>query len=61
MRELPPQHPADGDALSRRAFLKLLGASAALAGLEGCATRLPDEEILPYVTDPPELTPGVPR
>jgi Fe-S-cluster-containing dehydrogenase component/anaerobic selenocysteine-containing dehydrogenase len=48
----------EGDELSRRSFVKLLGASLALAGLEGC-TRLPGEEILPYV-DQPELTPGIP-
>src|SRR5437868_8063265 len=45
--------------LSRRDFMKLLGASVALAGLAGC-TREPLEPILPYVTQP-ELTPGVPR
>ncbi len=47
------------DELTRRDFLKLLGASIALAGLDGC-TRIPAEKILPYVTQPPELTPGVP-
>src|ERR671932_2365454 len=47
------------DALSRRSFVKLLGASIALAGLDGC-TRMPAADILPYV-DQPELTPGVPR
>src|SRR3569623_599157 len=47
------------DELTRRDFLKLLGASIALAGLDGC-TRIPAEKILPYVTQPPEVTPGVP-
>jgi molybdopterin-containing oxidoreductase family iron-sulfur binding subunit len=47
------------DDLSRRGFLKLLGASMALAGLDGC-TRMPGEHILPWVHQPPELTPGVP-
>jgi Fe-S-cluster-containing dehydrogenase component/anaerobic selenocysteine-containing dehydrogenase len=51
-------HDHDDD-LTRRAFLKLLGASIALAGLDGC-TRIPGEKILPYVTQPPELTPGSP-
>jgi len=46
------------DDLSRRSFLKLLGASVALAGLDGC-TRMPGEHILPWVHQPPELTPGV--
>jgi Fe-S-cluster-containing dehydrogenase component len=49
----------ESDDVSRRSFLKLLGASLALAGLDGC-TRIPAEKILPYVTQPPELTPGVP-
>ena len=39
--------------------MKLLGASIALAGLDGC-TRMPAEKILPYVHQPPESTPGVP-
>ena len=45
--------------LTRRSFLKYVGASMALAGLDGC-TRMPGEKILPYVIEPPELTPGVP-
>src|SRR5919197_6710763 len=49
---------ADADPLARRSFLKLLGASIALAGLDGCS-RVPPTNILPYV-DQPELTPGVP-
>jgi molybdopterin-containing oxidoreductase family iron-sulfur binding subunit len=48
----------DGDELTRRSFLKALGASLALAGLDGC-TRMPAEKILPYVHEPPELVPGV--
>src|SRR6476619_6594405 len=47
------------DELTRRDFLKVLGASIALAGLDGC-TRMPAEKILPFVSQPPELTPGVP-
>ena len=49
----------DGDDVTRRSFLKLLGASLALAGVDGC-TRMPAEKILPYVNQPPELTPGIP-
>ena len=41
------------------AFLKLLGASIALAGLAGC-TRAPREKIIPYASQPPEVIPGVP-
>lgn len=51
--------PDHADDLSRRGFLKLLGASMALAGLDGC-TRMPGEHILPWVHQPPEMTPGVP-
>ena len=46
------------DEVSRRSFLKLLGASMALAGVDGC-TRMPAEKILQYVEQPPEVTPGV--
>ncbi|HEY4306734.1 MAG TPA: 4Fe-4S dicluster domain-containing protein [Gemmatimonadaceae bacterium] len=44
--------------LDRREFVRLAGASVALAGLAGC-TRLPAKNILPYVDNRPELTPGV--
>jgi MoCo/4Fe-4S cofactor protein with predicted Tat translocation signal len=47
----------DGD--SRRNFIKLMGASLALAGLTAC-TRQPDERINPYVRQPEELVPGRP-
>ncbi|MCO5296211.1 MAG: TAT-variant-translocated molybdopterin oxidoreductase [Fimbriimonadaceae bacterium] len=45
--------------LDRRDFLKVMGASLALAGLAGCR-RLPKEEIVPYVTQPEEIVPNVP-
>jgi Fe-S-cluster-containing dehydrogenase component len=48
-------HAHEND-LTRRSFLKALGAGVALAGLDGC-TRLPAEKILPYV-QPPEFSPG---
>jgi molybdopterin-containing oxidoreductase family iron-sulfur binding subunit len=44
---------------SRRRFLKLMAASAALAGTVGC-TRQPPERIVPYVRQPEELVPGKP-
>ena len=47
----------DGD--SRRNFIKLMGASLALAGLTAC-TRQPTELITPYVKQPEELVPGRP-
>ncbi|HEY4131297.1 MAG TPA: 4Fe-4S dicluster domain-containing protein [Gemmatimonadaceae bacterium] len=50
--------PHDHHGMDRREFLRLAGASVALAGLDGC-TRMPAEHILPYVDNRPELTPGV--
>jgi len=44
---------------SRRSFMSLMGASLALAGLAGC--RRPVEKIVPYVSQPEEVTLGVPR
>ena len=43
----------------RRNFLKLMGASLALAGMTAC-TRQPTEHIMPYVRQPEELIPGKP-
>jgi molybdopterin-containing oxidoreductase family iron-sulfur binding subunit len=47
------------DPVSRRGFLKLMGASMALAGLAGC-TKQPDEPIYPYVKAPEDLVLGKP-
>ena len=40
-------------------MMMLLGASLSLAGLAGC--RRPVEEIVPYVTAPEDIVPGIPR
>ncbi|MCW5834444.1 MAG: 4Fe-4S dicluster domain-containing protein [Labilithrix sp.] len=48
------------DPIARRDFLARMGAALALAGLGAC-TRAPRQEIVPYVVQPPEVTPGVPR
>jgi Fe-S-cluster-containing dehydrogenase component/anaerobic selenocysteine-containing dehydrogenase len=45
--------------LGRRDLFKLAGASMALAGLGGCMES-PGDRILPYVVQPPEVTPGIP-
>jgi molybdopterin-containing oxidoreductase family iron-sulfur binding subunit len=45
--------------VTRRAFLKVMGASLALAGLNAC-TREPTEKIFPYVRQPEEIIPGKP-
>jgi MoCo/4Fe-4S cofactor protein with predicted Tat translocation signal len=47
------------DPVARRTFLKLMGASLALAGVSAC-TRQPTEKIVPYVRQPEELIPGKP-
>src|SRR5438874_2714601 len=58
-REFPRQASEWVDPVSRRGFLKLAGASLALAGLSGC-TKQPLEQILPYVRQPEDLIPGKP-
>ena len=44
---------------ARRTFLKLMGASLALAGVSAC-TRQPTEKIFPYVQAPEQIVPGKP-
>jgi MoCo/4Fe-4S cofactor protein with predicted Tat translocation signal len=58
-REFPSQASVWGDSLGRRKFLKLMGASLALAGATAC-TRQPTEGIIPFVQEPEGLVPGVP-
>ena len=58
-----PQHVEEVKAnpVSRRKFLKLMGASIALAGATASAcTRQPSEKIIPYVLPPEEIVPGKP-
>src|SRR5213593_3917401 len=53
-----PQHAEEwNDPVERRTFLKLMGASLALAGLSGCVIQ-PPEKVIPYVKQPEEETPG---
>jgi MoCo/4Fe-4S cofactor protein with predicted Tat translocation signal len=53
-----PQHASEWDeGTDRRTFLKLMGASLALAGLSGCVYQ-PPETIVPYVKQPEEVVPG---
>ena len=47
------------DPVSRRGFMKVMGASIALAGLAGC-TKQPDEPIYPYIRQPEDLVLGIP-
>jgi molybdopterin-containing oxidoreductase family iron-sulfur binding subunit len=58
-REFPNQASEWVDSVSRRGFMKLMGASIALAGLTGC-TKQPDEPIYPYVKQPENLILGKP-
>ena len=62
MQEEFPRQAGAGewvDSVSRRGFLKVMGASFALAGLAGC-TKQPDEPIFPYVKQPEDLILGKP-
>src|SRR5216110_38961 len=58
-REFPKGASEWLDSASRRGFLKLMGASLALAGMTAC-TKQPLEPIVPYVKQPEEIIPGVP-
>ncbi len=55
--EPDPFAEPEAEGLTRRGFLGLVGAGAALAA---CA-QAPSEKIIPYTHQPPEVTPGVPR
>jgi MoCo/4Fe-4S cofactor protein with predicted Tat translocation signal len=58
-REFPKGASEWLDAVSRRGFLKLMGASLAMAGMTAC-TKQPPEAIVPYVRQPEEVIPGRP-
>src|SRR5437762_3166632 len=58
-REYPNQAEEWDNTLSRRNFVKVMGASLALAGLSGCVIQ-PPEKIVPYVSQPEGLLPGKP-
>src|ERR1041384_7550858 len=56
-REFPQQAEEWNDPIERRTFIKLMGASLALAGLSGCVFQ-PPEKIVPNVKQPEEHVPG---
>ncbi|HKB05926.1 MAG TPA: TAT-variant-translocated molybdopterin oxidoreductase, partial [Gemmataceae bacterium] len=59
-REFPEDATSWADPVTRRTFLTLAGASAALAGI-GCSPRPASRErILPYVRQPEDMTLGLP-
>ena len=58
-REFPKGASEWLDSVSRRGFLKVMGASLGLAGITGCV-KLPLEPIVPYVRQPENVIPGRP-
>ena len=58
-REFPGDHWDRLPPATRRRFLKVMGASLAMAGLTAC--RWPKEEIVPFAHRPEGRTPGVPE
>jgi molybdopterin-containing oxidoreductase family iron-sulfur binding subunit len=58
-REFPKGASEWLDSVSRRGFLKVMGASMALAGMTGCV-KMPNQEIVPYVRQPEDVIPGRP-
>src|SRR6188768_2570282 len=57
--EYPHEIEEWDNSLSRRNFVKVMGASLAHAGLSGCVIQ-PPEKIVPYVTNPEGQLPGKP-
>ncbi len=58
-REFPGEIWEHIPAATRRQFLKVMGASLALAGLTSC--RWPKEEIVPFASRPEGRDPGIPQ
>ncbi len=62
MQEEFPRQAGAGEwanPVTRRGFMKVMGASFALAGLAGC-TKQPDEPIYPYIKQPEDMVLGTP-
>ena len=57
-REFPRHASELRPGVDRRAFLKVMGASLAFAGLAGCGVK-PEEKIVPYVRQPEGMILGV--
>ncbi|HEY3393409.1 MAG TPA: TAT-variant-translocated molybdopterin oxidoreductase, partial [Lacipirellulaceae bacterium] len=58
-REFPEYANRLPDGATRRQFLQLMGASLALAGLQGCVEQ-PQEKIVAFVQTPEQIVPGKP-
>src|SRR5256885_58704 len=59
-REFPRAASEWDESVDRRDFLKLMGASMALAGMAGCG-RTPEQHIVPYLKQPDGLILGKPQ
>jgi MoCo/4Fe-4S cofactor protein with predicted Tat translocation signal len=59
-REFPENASEWNDPKGRRTFIKLMGASLALAGLSTACVVQPEEKIIPYVKQPEDYIPGKP-
>ncbi len=59
-KEFPRQAAPLESSLDRRGFIKLLGASLALAGLTSCVRPYHQDKFAPYVKAPEELVPDEP-
>ena len=55
--EFPLEAENWDNSVSRRNFIKVMGASLALAGLSGCVIQ-PPEKVVPYVKQAEEYIPG---
>ncbi len=60
VKEFPRQAAPLESSLDRRGFIKLLGASLALAGLTSCVRPYHQDKFAPYVKAPEELVPDEP-
>ncbi len=58
-REFPAGAAQPPEGIDRRTLVQLLGATLSLAGLAAC--RRPVENIVPFVTPPEQLVPGMPK
>jgi len=60
LRQHPRQSQKVFDPPERRDFLKLMGASLALAGVSASCTKQPQEKLVPWAKNPEQLLPGKP-
>src|SRR3954468_10233643 len=56
-----PRFRAALDGIDRRRFLQIMAAPIVLAALSGCGPEPDPSQLVPYVEQPPELVPSIPR